>query len=99
VYQGKYDAPSGPRPAVTPAQLGAFPPEFDAKYKSLLGKMNVWSNKAVQFFDTNKGGFSFISTHQKEATVLTNERAQLRQEAIKLGLVNPNQVMQNSKIF
>jgi hypothetical protein len=61
--------------------------------------MNAWSNKAVEFFDTNKGGFSFITNHQKEATVLTNERAQLRQEAIKLGLANPNQIMQNSKIF
>jgi len=84
---------------VTDAQLGVFPPEFDAKYRTLLGKMNAWSNTAVEFFDGGKGGMSFITKHQKEATALTNERAQLRQEAIKLGLANANEKMQNSKIF
>ena len=61
--------------------------------------MNTWSNKAVEFFDTNKGGMSFITTHQQEATGLTNERARLRQDALKLGLASPNDKMQNSKIF
>jgi hypothetical protein len=84
---------------VTPEQLGAFPPAFDTKYRSLLGKMNTWSDKAVVFFDTNQGGMSFITTHQQEATQLTNERAKLRQEAISLGLASANVKMQNSKIF
>jgi hypothetical protein len=61
--------------------------------------MNAWSNKAVEFFDSGKGGKSFMSTHQQEATALTQERTKLRQEAIRLNLANPNVRMQNSKIF
>jgi hypothetical protein len=84
---------------VTPQQLGAFPPAFDIKYKALLVKMNAWSDRAVDFFDSGKGGMSFIASHQQEASGLTRERASLRQEAIKLALADPNKRMQNSKIF
>jgi len=97
VYKGQYSAPAGPKP--TPEQTFSFPAAFDAKYRSLLAKMNVWSDKAVEFFDTNKGGMSFLTTHQQEATQLTAERARLRQEAISLGFASANQRMQNSKIF
>jgi len=99
VYQGKYDPPVGPKPAITSEQLGTFPPAFEAKYRALLDKMNAWSNQAVQFFDSGKGGMSFITTHQQEAKTLTQERAKLREEATRLGLANPSQKMQNSKIF
>jgi hypothetical protein len=99
VYKGEHNAPTGPQPTMTPEKLGAFPPAFDTKYRSLLAKLNAWSDKAVVFFDTNQGGMNFITTHQQEATQLTNERARLRQEAISLGLANANVKMQNSKIF
>jgi len=99
IYKGKFDPPMGSKSAFTAEEVGSFPPAFEAKYQALLGKMNVWSNKAVEFFDSGKGGMNFISAHQQEATALTRERASLRQEAIKLGLANPNTKMQNSKIF
>jgi len=99
VYKAQFSPPSGPAPTRTPEELGAFPSTFDTKYRALLAKLNAWSDKAVEFFDSNKGGMSFITTHQQEATVLTNERAKLRQEAISLGFASPNTKMQNSKIF
>jgi len=99
VYKGKYDLPAGSKPVLTSEQRFVFPPEFETKYETLLGKMNAWSDRAVEFFDSGKGGMSFISTHQQEATALTQERANLRQEAIKKGLANSNMRMQNSKIF
>jgi len=98
-YKGQYNPPQGPKPTISKENDGSFPPAFEAKYRALLGKMNAWSNKAVEFFDSGKGGGSFIGTHQKEATALTQERAQLRQEAIKLQLASPSVRMQNSKIF
>jgi hypothetical protein len=99
-YKGQYGAPKGSPPAVTPDKVGTFPQaDFEAKYRSLLAKFNVWSDKAVEFFDTNKGGMSFIGTHQTEATQLTSERTRLRQEALKLGLTTANVRLQNSKIF
>jgi hypothetical protein len=99
VYKGQNAAPTGPKPTVTPEQVGAFPPAFETKYRALIAKFNVWSDKAVEFFDTNKGGMSFIGAHQQEATGLTSERTRLRTEAISLGLTSPNVKLQNSKIF
>jgi hypothetical protein len=99
VYKGQNSPPTGAKTLVTPQQLGAFPDGFDTKYRALLAKMNAWSDRAVDFFDSGKGGMSFIRTHQQEASGLTRERASLRQEAIKLGLADPNKRMQNSKIF
>jgi Auxiliary Activity family 9 (formerly GH61) len=99
VYEGRVSPPVGSKPIVTPQQLGAFPAAFDVKYKALIEKMNAWSDRAVDFFDSGKGGMSFIRSHQQEASGLTRERASLRQEAIKLGLADPNKRMQNSKIF
>lgn len=61
--------------------------------------MNVWSDKAVDFFDDGKNAFSFFRAHQQEADGLIKERALLRQEAVKLGLADPKMVMQESKIF
>jgi cellulase len=100
IYKGQYSAPAGSPPQVTKQETGdIFPASFDARYKALLAKMNAWSDKSVEFFDSGTGGMSFISKHQTEATSLTNECAALRQEAIKLGFADASKKMQNSKIF
>jgi hypothetical protein len=99
VYKSQTGPLIGEQPTITPQQLGAFPAAFDVKYKAILARMNAWSDKAVEFFDSGTGGMSFIGTHQQEATLLIRERATLRQEAIRLGLADANTRMQNSKIF
>jgi hypothetical protein len=100
MYAGKYDAPTGTAPEVTEAQKGnTFPADFEAKYKALLDKFTVWSDKAVTFFDSGSGGANFISVHQTEGNDLVKQRAALRQAAIAAGLADPNQPMQNSQIF
>jgi hypothetical protein len=61
--------------------------------------MNAWSDSAVEFFDSGKGGVSYVSKHQQEATGLMKERAKLREEAISLKFADPKEKMQDSKIF
>jgi hypothetical protein len=100
VYKGQYSPPAGSPPTVTKEEKGdIFPAAFDTRYKALLAKMNAWSDRSVEFFDSGTGGMSFISKHQTEASSLTAERASLRQEAIKLGFADASKKMQNSKIF
>ncbi|KAF1810919.1 hypothetical protein P152DRAFT_475360 [Eremomyces bilateralis CBS 781.70] len=99
VYEGAYDPPVGPKPVVTPEEVGTFPPNFELQYQALLKQITAFSDKAVDFF--NGGGFSltFFSRHEAEGKELVKQRAELRQEAIKLGLADPNEEMQNSEIF
>src|ERR1700753_4062115 len=37
-YAGKYEAPEGPPPVVSPRERGVFPPEFQAKYEAFKKK-------------------------------------------------------------
>jgi hypothetical protein len=99
VYKGQYKSPIGPQVKPTAEQLGTFPAPFESKYRSAIAKWNVWSDKAVEFFDTGKGGMKFFSEHQREATALMNQRDALRQEAISLKLADPNIGMRRAKVF
>jgi hypothetical protein len=98
-YKGQYNAPIGARAIPTAEQLGTFPAPFESKYRAALAKWNVWSDKAVEFFDTGKGGMQFFTEHQREATALMNQRDTLRREAISLKLADPNIRMVRAKVF
>jgi len=98
-YKGQYNAPIGTKVIPTAEQLGTFPSPFEGKYRSAIAKWNAWSDKAVEFFDSGKGGLSFMTEHQREATALMNQRDTLRREAISLKLADPNIRMVRAKIF
>ena len=98
-YKGQYNAPIGTKVVPTTEQLGTFPSPFEGKYRSAIAKWNAWSDKAVEFFDSGKGGLSFMTEHQREATALMNQRDTLRREAISLKLADPNIRMVRAKVF
>jgi hypothetical protein len=85
---------------VTGKDTGVFPPDFQAKYDELAKKYNTYTSKAAVFFDYDpKGGpsstaganpLTFFMQHNTEGKALAKERDALRQEAIALGLVDPN---------
>jgi hypothetical protein len=55
-YTGKYDAPTGSVPAVTPKDVGIFPnAEFQSKYDALAKKYNTYTSAAATFFDFEPG--------------------------------------------
>jgi hypothetical protein len=98
-YKSQFSAPIGARSIPTAEQLGRFPAAFETKYRAAIAKWNAWSDKAVEFFDSGKGGFQFFSEHQREATALMNQRDSLRKEAIALKLADPKIRMVRAKVF
>jgi Auxiliary Activity family 9 (formerly GH61) len=97
-YAGKYEDPQGPKPVVSDKERGIFPPEFQAKYDALKKK---WDNEGLTFGDklnaaqanlghdavkseANLG--SIFAEHFSVQRKFENELAQLKKEAIALGI-------------
>jgi len=56
-YAGKYDAPTGPAPTVTPEQTGAFPnAEFQAKYVKYRDDWNHYADKMADLVNLGQPG-------------------------------------------
>jgi len=55
-YQGKYDAPVGPQPVVTPKDTGAFPPEFQVKYEAFKQKWDASARGTNDFVNSVSPG-------------------------------------------
>ena len=101
MYQGKHDPPTGPKPVVAAKDTGAFPAEFQAKYELFKQRQETWANSAHTFVNGadpsgNSPGkltgspdaLKFISNHLAEGQKLQKELAEMKAEAIKLGLVS-----------
>jgi Auxiliary Activity family 9 (formerly GH61) len=97
-YAGKYDRPQGPKPVVSEKDRGVFPADFQVKYDALKKK---WDEEGLTFGDklnqaqmglghnevkseSNLG--SIFAKHFSVQRRFENELAQLRREAIKLGI-------------
>lgn len=97
-YNGKYEAPQGPKPFVSDKDRGVFPPEFQAKYDALKKR---WDEEGLKFGDKlNKAQESLghnavkseanlgpaFGEHFSVQRKFESELAQLRQEALRLGI-------------
>ena len=92
----------GPNPVVSSKDTGQFPPEFEAKYEEFKKKDTEAQNKAYAFFNkadpkgnsppglSNMGDLlKFIPNFVADYQRLQKEQAELKAEAVKLGLANP----------
>jgi len=97
-YAGKYEAPQGPKPVISDKDRGIFPPAFQAKYDVLKKK---WDEEGLTFGDKlNKAqdslGHNAVKSeanlgpifmqHFSVQRKFENELAQLKREAISLGI-------------
>jgi hypothetical protein len=101
-YAGKYDAPTGLAPVVSEKDRGVFPPEFQAKYEAFKKKedeealtFNDKLNAAQDSLGHNKVKSEanlqpIFAEHFGKQRAFEQEIQKLKQEAIKLGIADPN---------
>jgi len=51
-YNGKYDAPTGPRPVVTTAEAGIYAPDLNVKYQDLIRRIERPALKLATYVNT-----------------------------------------------
>jgi len=85
VYAGKYDAPSGSPPQVTPAETGVFPEAFQKKYEAYKAKQDAHALGALEKFnslntpkgkataDSSSGSLTAISTMSEFAKYMKQQ--------------------------
>jgi hypothetical protein len=89
----------GPKPVISAKDTGQFPPEFEAKYEAFKKMDNDAANKAYKFFnDKDPKGKSFppvgdlltfVPEQLSDQMKIQKQIAELKTEAVKLGLANP----------
>jgi lytic cellulose monooxygenase (C1-hydroxylating) len=87
-YVGKYEAPVGPKPVVEAKDTGAFPPEFEAKYREYKLKADKSMYNSIETVNGVKTGADAL-TGLLQPNNLVKDRDALRAEGIKLGLITP----------
>ncbi|KAF1809089.1 hypothetical protein P152DRAFT_476664 [Eremomyces bilateralis CBS 781.70] len=65
LYDGKYAAPTGPRPTVTREQTGAYPPELEVIYQDLIRKIERPALKLATYINTAWPGYQADSDTMK----------------------------------
>jgi len=87
-YVGKYEAPIGERPVVRAEDTGAFPPEFEAKYRAYKLKSDKSMYNSIEIVNGVKTGADAMSGLLAKNT-LVQDLKELKQEGIRMGVISP----------
>jgi hypothetical protein len=85
---GKYDPPVGERAVVTPKDMGAFPPEFEAKYQAYKLKSDKSMYNSIETVNGVRTGAEAMKGLSQKNT-LVQDLKELRQEGIRMGVIAP----------